>query len=222
MKTYSLLKIFALIGSVAIASTATAQYFAFDIDDSNGHVNVSGAGASGTVDFLTDGTDWTSTVNILNDGTANFAITGFYVLKPMGVDATLTSGLDGWSLDDDKFGSVLNEYFQAGKDYTYVYFGADTNGANKGIAQGDNAIFNFAMSSTLDAVDWTAYANITDKPHIFVRWQQDDQFGGDSAKGYDWFRRTPNPGIPEPSHIAGMAMLGLGALLFVRRRLTKK
>ena len=216
MKTKSLIKLFATFGTLAMATVSFGQAsFLFDIDDTNGSTNLSGVGASGTVSFDVDAGNWSSTVDIMNDSTVTAMITGFYILKPAEVDATsLDSGLAGWSLDNDDFGSLLNEYFTPGKDYTYLYFGADTqNPGTNGLAEGNSAIFEFSMGD-LSGVDFDEYLAIGDVQHIFVRWQGVN--GGNSAKGYDDFE------VPEPSHIAAMAMLGLGGMLFLRRRLTKK
>jgi hypothetical protein len=82
------------------------------------------------------------------------------------------------------------------------------------------AIFTWQFDSPPDISvdDWLAI----DAPLLFVRWQgislQDE-----SAKTYGGGDRPFEPGVvPEPSEIAFLSIIGLGGLLFVRRRLTGK
>ncbi|MEX0323950.1 MAG: PEP-CTERM sorting domain-containing protein [Puniceicoccaceae bacterium] len=233
MKSSNLLtKSLLLTVALGVASLAQAQIFVFDIDDINGHTNYTGVGASGTVDFTTNAYTEVS-VSMTNDSAVSSYITGFYILKPM-INTTLLEatgllsytddGTKDWSLDDDKFGNVLNEFYQQGKDYVSLYFGAevDNNPDQNGIFTGSTSNFTFAMdTSGMGLPDWLAY---NDKgvgegavPHIFVRWQNVNN--GDSAKGYDVWGDIPPPVIvPEPSEIAAMGLLGMLGLLWIRRR----
>jgi hypothetical protein len=52
---------------------------------------------------------------------------------------------------------------------------------------------------------------------VVIRWQSIVGATQTSAKGYGHF--TP---VPEPSQIAALSIVGLGALLFIRRRIKAK
>ena len=217
------------MGTWIFASQLAAQIFLYDIDAVNGHVNVPTVGASGQVNFFEEAGQWKSTVSILNDSTVPATITGFYILKPFEFTATaLDTAPSDWDLIDgstaggsDEFGNLLNEYFNfdgepgTGADAQYLYFGAAADQPNDGITTGNSGLFTFLMED-LSGVDWNDYL-AAEVPHIFVRWQEVGLDGEGSAKGYGGF--TP---VPEPSLIGGLAVAGLGGLLWVRRRLTNK
>ncbi len=223
-----------VLTALGVASVAQAQFFNFDIDDTNGHSNYTGVGASGTVSFDVGGSDQV-TVAITNDGTIspNSYISRFFILKPMigatQVDAsTLVSYTDSsnkdWFLDDEDHGSLLNEFYQNGSDYVGDYFGAEIHNSppNNGLPQPTTHTFVFQMDAPLALVDWGAYNAMGSGPdavpHIFVRWQE--VANGDSAKGYDVWGDIPPPPVlvPEPSEIAAMGLLGMIGFLWARRR----
>ena len=58
------------------------------------------------------------------------------------------------------------------------------------------------------------------EPIIFVRWQAVDTGGLTDAIGEGGWGPGFDPSIPEPSEVAALAMLGLGGILFARRRFT--
>ncbi|MEX0325840.1 MAG: PEP-CTERM sorting domain-containing protein [Puniceicoccaceae bacterium] len=78
--------------------------------------------------------------------------------------------------------------------------------------------FSFsALALDFDINEWIAQGDATN-PLLFVRWQE--VYGTESGKGAG----GPGfqPGVPEPSEVAALAVLGLGGILFVRRRFTRK
>lgn len=87
------------------------------------------------------------------------------------------------------------------------------------------AVFTFSFipdedDMVFDKDAWLA-AGVAE-PLMFVRWQAITPFD-DSAKGYGGTSRGFEPAVvPEPSEVALMAMLGLGGLLWTRKRFMKK
>ena len=168
--------------------------------------------------------------NTTADDVGSF-IDQFYIMRPAGpFDPSLTDTIPDpeWDLADS-LDNQLKNFYPGGVD-TDDYFGAEWNGGNSDplgriyapdpdstnprtfhFGYGDGVVF-----ADLDMDSWTN----SDTPQLFMRWQGIGQ-GGWSAKGFG------GPGfeevvVPEPSHIAAMAMLGLTGLLFLRRRFRRK
>lgn len=205
--------------------SVNAQVFNFDIGDGNGHTNYVGVGASGTIDFSSG-----TTVDIIidNDGSVPSFVTQFYILKPMGIEATnLASYTDelnkSWNLATIGEGSVLNE-FSPNLDLER-YFGANIpNGpTTNGLPESSTHMFSFSFNTlSLGFLDWSFYTDQSQSvPHIFIRWQEVND--GDSAKGYDiWGYDIPPPVVvPEPSLIGLLGIMGLSLMLYIRNRFRK-
>ena len=84
--------------------------------------------------------------------------------------------------------------------------------------------FSDLKDESFDVAEWYGRSKEM-SPLAFVRWQSIDFPQETSAKGFGWGQPGWDPSVvpvPEPSEIALLAMLGLGGLIFARRRLTKK
>jgi MYXO-CTERM domain-containing protein len=239
MKSNKLLRCaLGLMGMLGGYQVANAAYtFAFSVPGPDGIIHREDPlpawhdklGASGEVIF--DGT--TVKLFIENGDLVSSAISKVYLLKPMGIDATDVDGPAGWdvynSLDDPnkdgKPGTIMNNELGPGGTNVYEwdvasYFGTATSDAGTRIDNGDSALFTFTMASTTNAVNWADYGDPA-HPTIVVRWQEVD--GGGSSAGYGWLTDGGVvPPVPEPRLIAPLAALGLGGLLMVRRRITRK
>jgi len=181
---------------------------------------------------------------------AGAKITGLYVLTPKFADGTLPDPdkpavtlssvvLNGvsdpvnnffWSMDD---GNETLNFGPWSNDIEMYYFGADVanSSANYVAASPGDSIWDGEISFLLDL----PYANsnlpnggttedyltfMTDPkngplPQIYVRFQGLSNEG--SAKGYGYFGE-----VPEPGTYAALALLTMGGLLFLRRRLKKQ
>lgn len=235
MKSNNLLRcalsITGILGVFQLANAAETFAFSVPGDPGEGFVkDYADLNASGTVTF--DGT--TVTLFIENGNDMNSAISKVYLLKPMGIDATAVSGVTDWShynnLDDPnnggKPGSILKNNDGPIDFNPYdadAYFGAATLEADARIDAGVSATFTFTMASSVDATNWLTYG--VGEPTIVIRWQEvgyGSDTGGSSA-GYGWLDTGGTiPPVPEPRLIAPLAVLGLGSLLMVRRRMTRK
>jgi hypothetical protein len=239
MNTRSLL----LSGSILVAMTALpslsqAQFFEFSIPE-DGYINegyISGLGATGSVTFsgnqlfvsVTNGDSGSTDFNSINSH-----LTKFFLLMPMVAGSkvsvtSLDSSPSGWTMANDlnaggagPVGNIL------GISNTGDYSGATAGNPNNGIDQTDTAYFSFTLDADTTSVDWDAYFAAGDygdsldngeTPHVAIRWQSIGITGdGGSAAGYGRF--TP---VPEPSQIAALSIVGLGALLMIRRRIKAK
>jgi len=235
-KVFSILT--AVTGLLALPSASMAVWdYEFNVA---GFVSGEGyiVNASVKVDFSLAGAGLV-TVNVTNLGPTESRITGFYLRKPFddggNVDTSNLSlfntgaygggstldPVDWWIADDNDFQPLVNygDFVADPADY----FGADTKeeGETEGTSlwyPGDPSSGTFVFS--FDGQDLTEFDWYTeDAPMVYVRWQT----VGDnlSAKGYGggpgW-----EPAVPEPSAVAAMAIFGLGGILLMRRRLTRK
>jgi hypothetical protein len=194
--------------------------FHFTIDDLNGVSNLSGVGATGSLDF---GDSSAILLNLTNTttGWSASSITGVYILKPVTdgsyrPDVTLDSGPLSWVDvgDDGNFHEVWSGMGTGlGNRDEYLYFGSEitNNPDQNGILQSSSGAFSFVMDPLPggDAIDWASYLE-SGNPHVFIRWQGIEP-GDESAKGYAYF--SP---VPEPSVIAPIAVLGLIGLAYWR------
>lgn len=220
MKSKNLLKLFAVgLGIVALPSISLGQVFTFDIDGL-ADPDVGDINASGFIDFSNYNTDGSVHVEVTNNGPTASQITGFYMLRPIyaGTEPPEYATSDPLFVADPSTWTLESEL-----DSQLKNFGQwDVNQADyvgtKNVSPVENRLdvpetgsftFYFSPNDPIDLDAW--FSSVT--PQVFIRWQA---VGGTaSGKGTDFV-------VPEPSHIAAMAMLGLGGLLFVRRRLTKK
>ncbi|MEX0331610.1 MAG: PEP-CTERM sorting domain-containing protein [Puniceicoccaceae bacterium] len=238
MNINKLVSLFAALG-VFTAGTAHAQIVGFETDYSflvGGYINTdpdtfADLNALVEVDFLyatpsellLTGID----VRVTNYGPAESAITGFWLQSPAGgtVD-TLAPGspyigsTDEWTLDTALPNSMNGPVDQLGDPDNSLYFGASSGERLDFPTPDPVGYFSFDINPDLlpfDEVAWAAQGDATN-PLLFVRWQE--VFGTESGKGAG----GPGfePGVPEPSEVAALAVLGLGGILFVRRRFTKK
>ena len=202
------------------------------------------------IDFIGSEINFINTmvVTVVNTSTADSLLAGFYLTKPLGLSPTLdnsNSTPDDWKNDSSlagDFSNFVNNNFslttkQEKDDFSNSYFGAYfgtrlpdgtydlSGGLDNNITADEVGQFSFEFDSPFSLSNWQA--SYADKPMLFARWQEinysDDiyDFSGDSGKGYGGpgFETTV---IPEPSEVALMAMLGLGGLLYARRRFMKK
>lgn len=178
----------ALALAACAAPVAEAQpLLTFDTDAPDWTVGDGGVSAYGSVDFSTAGQ---ATINLFNNSTHDYRITGFYLMQPVTgggshLDAVSLDSPSGWNLDGDDFGSVLNPPLSPGYSHVDSYFGADTS-FSEGLAKGDNLSFTFTLEST-DALDLDTYLADT-KPLLFLHWEKcyiDDGWG-DRDDGCWW------------------------------------
>jgi hypothetical protein len=237
MKSNKLLRcalgLLGIFGGLQIANAV--ETFAFSvpgpIPGTTGYVkDYTDLNASGSVTF--DGT--TVTLFIENGNDMNSSISKIFLLKPMGIDAVGGPGVADWSvsnnLDDPasngKPGTILKNNdgpFDFDPYDADAYFGAYSTAASSRIDEGNSATFTFTMASTTDSVNWANYGDAT-HPTIVIRWQEVGYGNRDgSSAGYSWLTEDPRvPPVPEPRLIAPLAVIGLGGLLYVRRRITRK
>ena len=138
-----------------------------------------------------------------------------------------------WTVED-KLGANMGGTYYPGNDLTLSGGDTDYFGAFTGISDGDTlnnppppdtGWFTFDLGVDLgNSGDFfETWAMGADKPLLIARWQSVD--GERSAKGFTIPGGIPPPPgseVPEPSQIAFLAVLGLGGLLYTRRRLTAK
>jgi hypothetical protein len=181
-----------------------------------------GQGWDGTGgDFLSN-----MTVRVTNYGPATSAITGFWLMKPVSgstisliQDTPYTGSTDNWSLDTSLPNTMTGGDGQLGDPDQSNYFGA-SSGERLDIPGDSVGWFSFDISPKIfpfDVASWVSSSS-PDDPLLFVRWQEvfESESGkGAGGPGFD-------PGVPEPSEVAALAMLGLGGILFARRRFTRK
>ena len=180
-------------------------------------------------------------VKVTNTGPLESDIVAFYLRKPVygndtpplgvsitGYDPALpVSGLDNeWiaenampanaNLDDFAYHGLIDGV-ESPSVTLFDYFGAQlTNPPDNRISFPDYQIFTFQFEP-LGALSFANYLTNTDsEPMAFVRWQNVGPYDG-SGKG--WAGQGPSDAVvPEPSQIAFLAILGLGGVLWVRRR----
>lgn len=210
----------ALALGVGLIHTSNAQTYNFSIPTGSGGTNVAGTSASGSVTFAG------STVNLFISNTSSISstITEVFLLNPIAPDATSLiapdPGTTNWSLSNDagSFNNILNNYSSSSTDY----FGAVLSPINTGgvLPGNPSTLFSFTLGGT---PDMTSYLG-TGVPYLLIRYQTVGEFGEDSAKAYGWFEEDdfPTTPVPEPRLIAPLAVLGLGGLLYVRRRIKGK
>jgi hypothetical protein len=228
MKKNKLVSFIAALACLA-PSVVLGQLFTYNVQGivNPGDQNIIGQlSATVQVEFQVSGQ---AKVTVTNTGPANSSITGFYLMRPTaigGVPTTLngfaaapSSDPSDWALETSLSETLKN--FGGNWDTT-KYFGADagTRLDFPDVAGSSVGTFYFDFDPFL--LDVAAYQN-PGMPSVFVRWQAVDLGGNltdESGKGYG----GPGfePAIPEPSHVAGLAMLGLAGILYTRRRLTKK
>jgi hypothetical protein len=221
----------ALIAAVALsAPLAMGQVFNFTV---NGIVNPGDEHLLGqlssefNVSVTDNGVLTTIDVKVTNTSSAPSALTAWYLQKP--ANTTYLGGgalADGTPADwtaDDELGSFLQEF--GGSHDADLYFGAqsgtrlDSQPVNE-FGEWSFVFFNDNPGSPV--FNENAYFN-SGNPLVFARWQAvviNDQLNDESGKG-GWGPGF-DPSVPEPSEVAALAMLGLGGILFARRRFTKK
>jgi len=239
MKNHSIFKWGILISGILLsASVASAQYFEFNIPDIDGGThNNHGVSSFGTVDFESSTIELQVTNNSLLPG----RITGFWILKPVTgdvVDETAIPVTDWTAVNalDNNVRNIIKNEVPVTTDLS-AYFGAVES------APGDGGIwtsppgatntlaFSFDLVNALDPTDWEAFnwdaylnpnnANYVDTPKVIARYQT--VAGVDSSVGWGGFEETGDiPPIPEPSEIAFMALLGLGGIVWMRKRFLSK
>lgn len=221
MKTNNLLKICAVgLGLAALPALSWGQVFSFTVNGSVENHPEYDLNANVTINFNNYGDDGSVEVSVTNMGPTESNITGFYMLRP-------TYIADGSNVQDDEplFMADPNTWTLATKLPTFFsdltkdfdnYVGAeDMKPSDIPLSYPDepntgNFTFYFDPNDPVDLDAWWSPTAAV----AYVRWQSvglDDEF---SSKGEFL--------VPEPSEIAGMAMLGLLGMLFLRRRLTKK
>ena len=211
---------------------------AFDIEGivNPGNENVAGLLSSTitvkfleTNDTINDLVD-TVEVTVANTSTTDSDIAEFFLLNPvLGLDPNGGS-LAGWTLETE-LSSTLAQYGGLNPNDPNIaeYFGASYPPPS-GILSGTSEVFSFTfpVAFAFDSNAWMDSFGYEGLPNVFVRWQSVVLDGGrpeDSGKGFfDGPGYDPgfDPAVPEPSAIAAMAVLGMGGLLLVRRRLTRK
>lgn len=244
MKTHNLLRCaLSLTGIfVGLSAANAAETFSFSVPGSipgvTGFVkDYSDLAASGTVTF--DGTS--VTLFVQNGNAMNSSISKIYLLKPMGIDAVdgpaanAALGVADWgvfnNLDEPtsgggKTGTILKNNdgpFDFNPYDADAYFGTAALASGARIDEGGSATFTFTMESSTDSVNWLNYGSLN-APTVVIRWQEvgyNDREG--SSAGYGWLDAGGTvPPVPEPRLIAPLAVLGLGGLLMVRRRIARK
>ena len=234
MKFKNLVSIFAALG-VFSTGTAFAQFTEFNPDYSfvvGGYVNTipdtfGQLNAGIEVDFLFNGDILSgANVKVTNYGPAESALTGFWLQRPgggqivtLGSPTPYSGSTDDWTADQSLPNSMSGPADLLGDPDFSNYFGASA-GERLDIP-GDNVgyfSFSFIPGAEPFSVDAWVAGGTADDPLLFVRWQE--VYGSESGKGAG----GPGfqPGVPEPSEVAALAVLGLGGILFVRRRFTKK
>ncbi len=220
--------------SVAILGSSTTSFSQLMEYDAVFAATVNGVDVGATMAL-----DWyeselvVTVTNTTADDVGSF-IDQFYLMRPAGpFDPSLTDTIPDpeWDLATS-LDNQLKYFFPGGVD-TDNYFGAEWNGGNSDplgriyapdpdgtnprtfhFGYGDSVVF-----ADLDLDSWMD----SDFPQLFMRWQGIGQ-GDWSAKGISGpgFEPGTDPAVPEPSHIAAMAMLGLTGFLFLRRRFRRK
>lgn len=210
---------------------------AFDVEGiiNPGNENVTGVLSSTvTVKFLeTNDTEFdfvdTIEVTVANTSTTDSQIAEFFLLNPvLGLAPTSVTPGD-WTLQTE-LSSTLAQYGGLNPNDPNIgeYFGASYPPPT-GILSGASEVFSFGFQAfAFDSDAWMDSFGYEGLPNVFIRWQSVSIDGGsatNSGKGfYDGGGYDPgvDPSVPEPSAIAAMAVLGMGGLLYVRRRLTRK
>ncbi len=183
-------------------------------------------------------------VDVTNLGPTDSKIVQFYLMRPtllgggsigegMGGSTSVYEGLSDPStwIMDNTLSPAVSGTLGYGAPNDPRYFGMHTDVSTNPLTipeslpdypQSGSFMFYFG-SLAGQIIDTNAWYNNPNDPLVFVRWQSvgEDGYDGDSGKGIGG---GPNfePAIPEPSEVALMAMLGLGGLLWTRRRFVKK
>lgn len=216
MKIKIAFRILSLIAGLAgVAQIAGAQQYSFSIPGVFGSTNLAGVSITGNVTFSGTTTD----IFVQNNSSIPSKVTGIFLLNPLAADAV---SLDAPAPSDwDLINSSSNVHNILSLGVTSTdYFGADLNpaGSSDGVDQGEFTLFTFTMGGDVTGFNPASYGD-SETPHLLVRFQSVGQDGEDSAAGYGWFDDdgTITP-VPEPALIAPLAVLGLGGLLYARRR----
>jgi hypothetical protein len=220
MKTNNLLKICAVgLGLAALPALSWGQVFSFTVnglaDPDIGPIN-----ADITIDFSNYGDDGSVEVAVTNVGPTQSQITGFYMLRPTYIadgsnvqDAAplFMADPNTWTLETALSDNLKNFGGYDIDQDDYVGAMNITPPSNRlDVPETGTFTFYFDPNDPVDLDGW--WSDVT--PVAYVRWQGVGPDGNASGKGAFL--------VPEPSEIAGMAMLGLLGMLFLRRCLTKK
>lgn len=171
-------------------------------------------------------------VNVENSGPAESAITAFYIYRPVS-DATEPFSLDAdpeWELQQSVATSHAGDPVDIASEDRGKYFGATSADSSYRLTYPDppsSRLFQFSFDSfDMDLSAFNAWLDNADSlPLVVVRWQAiyiDEGLNDESGRGGSGGGRGFDPRIPEPSQVAALAVLGLGGILYTRRRLTKK
>lgn len=231
MKSKQILKFSAsllLISGAAFSLNAQPIELVFNVPGDDGFVNNFPVTASGTVTL--DGADVTLE---LTNGAYPSMITKVWLLKPLtlglAVDAsTLDTPGAPWTLSNS-----LNEPNTGGNPANILsgtigltendYFGAYSTSQAGALAENTTLSYSWTMNGVDELLDWSRLENPNVGPGIVIRWQTIGDDGEGSAAGYTWlYTDFPTTPVPEPRLIAPLAVLGLGGLLYARRRIKAK
>lgn len=168
------------------------------------------------------------------------------LVTPSTINGTALSGTNEWVYQNDMEGQGADglsnfqgtwdsyQYFGARAGERLDYFSENDDPAHPDAPVVDEGVFTFSFPATVDfsLEELGAWAASRDNPHIFVRWQSIGYYDPDSGniedlasgKGFLWAPDDPDfePSIPEPSEVALLSILGLGGLLWTRKRFMKK
>jgi hypothetical protein len=159
-------------------------------------------------------------------------LTGILVLAPLGVSNLSLNTISelNWSSppsnSTDPFPQAKNVGFTVDRN---DYFGVGADNVNDGLESPSSKQIDFTFTFDFDgsnqATVWNNYLS-SQEPHVFVRWQslfedKDNGFEG-STIGWSGGGDIPVIPVPEPSQIAALSIVGLGALLMIRRRIKAK
>ena len=188
--------------------------------------------ASVTIDF-TQWEDGVVEVNVENLGPTTSKLTAFYMAAPLDTDTTPVNDfmLALAPISDPLTWTVQNASQDFGSPDD-AFFGANTHVNTDPLVYpvpypqdptwGSGGEFYFYSQTLADAtsIDLSPYMDIANVT-VLVRWQTVGDDGEASGKGWGYGRNF-EPAIPEPAHVASLAVAGLAGLLFLRRRLTAK
>ena len=89
---------------------------------------------------------------------------------------------------------------------------------------GETLKFEFTMANDITGFNFDTYGSVPNIPQLVFRIQGIADPGNvGSDKAYGWVEGGGDtPPVPEPALIAPLSVLGLGGLLFIRRRIKGK
>ena len=235
-----------ILGVTSLPLVGFGQVFDFTLAgtaiDGGYGIDPSELSAEGSITF--DLASSTISFSVTNTSTVESYITGIYLLAPTTLpsgdpiqlasivpDVITPANWDYVASGPDNFNNLLNPLPQDKTDY----FGAETGNPPSGIPSPPSTTFDFAFSfaalgeTVMDVDAWlNGIEGVTSGTHqILVRWQRlgDEQVDGSAkswASGSGGLKTIDERVVPEPHLIAPLAVLGMGGLLWTRRRLTKK